>query len=146
MFIAGTEFNIHRKCLEFYLCGCKKPHCPGCHNEALWDFVPEDNINEYKRIISDKVKTGMINEFWILGGEPLDQDLKELEKFIIFLKTFDKDVWLWTRYVHFHLKFLHLLDYIKIGKYTQGLESYTDERFNITLASSNQKIIKLKKD
>ena len=145
MYIAGTEYNLERKCLEIYVCGCKAPHCDDCHNVGLWDFIDHDNIEKYEKIISEKIKSGMINEFWILGGEPLDQNLYELEMFIFFLKEFDLDIWLWTRYTDFlHLNFLDMLDYIKIGKYDRNLNSYVDKEHNITLASSNQKIINLK--
>ena len=122
MFIAGTEYNIQRQCLEIYLCGCKSPHCEGCHNADLWTFINDDNTEQYKKIISDKVESGMVKEFWILGGEPLDQNLDDLENFIIFLEAFKFNIWLWTRYTDYsHLKFLHLLDYIKIGKYDKTL-------------------------
>jgi organic radical activating enzyme len=143
--IAGTEYNLHRSCLEIYVCGCKAPHCDGCHNVGLWGFIEHDNTEKYKKIISDKFKSGMINEFFILGGEPLDQNLDELENFIIFLKKFDVNIWLWTRYTEYlHLNFLDLLDYIKIGKYDKRLNSYIDNKHDIELASSNQKIIKLR--
>lgn len=144
MFIAGTEYNILRKCLEIYITGCKPPHCPGCHNESLWDFVNENNMDYYKQIIRNKIQTNMVDEVWILGGEPLDQDLFELEDLIRFIKQYEVDIWLWTKYTDYSkIKFLYLLDYIKIGRYDKNLNAYMDTVNNIKLASSNQKIIKL---
>jgi len=144
MNIAGLDYNLSRKCLEIYIRGCKPPHCPGCHNKSLWQFDKKDNINFYKNIISKKIKTGMVDEVWLLGGEPLDQNLIELENFIKFLKTYSIKLWLWTRYENcLNVPFLKYLDFIKTGAYDKNLPEYYIEACDITLASSNQKIISL---
>ena len=85
--IAGTEVNVQHKALEIYLSGCKGPHCQGCHNPELWDFTVGDLITENTtQSLLDKIEemkaARLVNYIWVLGGEPLDQDLDALEAFL----------------------------------------------------------------
>jgi len=147
MNIAGMDYKLDRKCLEIYFRGCLPPHCEGCHNAGLQEFSVFDNIEDYKKIIEMKIATGMIKEIWLLGGEPLDQNRDQFYNFIKFLKTFDIKLWLWTKYDNINkIPFLEMFDYVKMGRYNKNLESYIDERFDIELASSNQKIIEIDKN
>lgn len=147
MRVAGSEFNLAHRALEVYLSGCKAPHCEGCHNSELWDFsegVP------YQKWIELKEKSGffkygsmIVERVWILGGEPLDQNLICLQNFITQVKEYFPEIWLWTRYddipgpIKVHLK------YAKVGKYDKKKQSYVEPLFGIKLASNNQRIIKL---
>ena len=147
MNIAGTEYNLNHKALEIYLSGCKSPHCPNCHNEALWDFnvgkVLDDN--ETDKLLT-KTMNPMVEKVWIMGGEPLDQDLDELEWLLIYIwRVTNCERWLWTRYTEIPELISKHLSYAKIGEYREDLPSYTNGEHGITLASSNQRIIKLDK-
>lgn len=145
MNIAGLNYYLGRRCLEIYISGCSVPHCVGCHNPELQAFNPEDNLQEYLNKIKIRIQTGMVNEVWILGGEPLDQNLVKLEKLVRFIKDFDVDVWLWTKYENYYdrINFMHLIDYVKYGKYKKELPAYIDKETGIELASINQKIVKI---
>lgn len=148
MHIAGMDYYLGRKCLEIYISGCNSPHCFKCHNPGLQNFSSDDNLEQSQKEIYLKIATGMVEEIHLLGGEPLDQDLKKLKELIIFIKTFKKyniKIWLWTKYDDYmdRIDFLHLIDYVKYGRYEKDLPSYTDKNTGIVLASNNQKIIKI---
>ena len=83
---------------------------------------------------------------WILGGDPLDQNLVDLEYFLVELKKYNKEMWLWTRYELQDIpkSILNFFNVVKTGKYDKNLESYFHSEFDLILASKNQKIIKLK--
>ena len=77
MNISGLQYNLNRKTLEIYLSGCDGK-CDGCHNKELWDYKLGKNYNYYLKKIAEDVNSGMIDEFWILGGDPMDQEFMEL--------------------------------------------------------------------
>lgn len=145
MYISGMNYWLGRSCLEIYFAGCKPPHCSGCHNKELQTFVQKDNVNEYKEKIKSRIETGMIEEVWLLGGEPLDQDLNKLKDLAIFIKDFGVKIFIWTKYKNFYdrINFLHLIDYVKCGHYDENLPEYYDKKYDILLASNNQKIVKI---
>ena len=95
--------------------------------------------------ISDKLTefNEAINSIWILGGEPMDNDVKDLIEFCCFLKNFGKPLYLFTSYslnkVYKPLKLY--LDYIKCGKYLES-ELGDVEYYGITLKTKNQIIYK----
>lgn len=142
MNIAGLEYNLNYKALEIYISGCKPPHCEGCHNKELWDFKEGLPYIEYVDIILKKIDTGMIKNIWLLGGEPLDQDVDELLDFVLKINR-EVEIWLWTRYEVIPDKLFNVLSYIKQGRYDNTLSGYQEKLFGITLASNNQKIIKV---
>jgi len=144
MRIAGTEYNINHKALEIYISGCDGA-CKGCHNESLWDFKIGYHWNEFD---FHKITNLMIEHVWVMGGEPLLQDKKELKSFIYNINKYTntkKSIWLWTRFDINDIpnNILQFLSYVKIGKYIEFSNSYIEPLFNIELASDNQKIIKV---
>lgn len=148
MKIAGTEYNLNHKALEIYLSGCKAPHCPSCHNTELWDFnVGRNASGEAFNEILRKTQEPMVERVFIMGGEPLDQDQKQLFNFLHYMYCWggQSEIWLWTRYPETDVTDMMRipLTHIKSGAYQKDLPGYTDEEYGITLASSNQKIIKL---
>lgn len=145
MKIAGTEYNLNHKALEIYFSGCKAPHCEGCHNSELWDFnFGYDPFGKIFISIVEKAKDPMVEKIWLLGGEPLDQNREEFLRFIYMLWFWtDAELWLWTRYTDIPKEVYETISFVKTGAYDKTLDSYVDERHGITLASSNQKIIKL---
>lgn len=149
MRIAGTEINLAFKAFEIYISGCKAPHCQGCHNPELWDFSVG---SFYDPSISEALKTkalemheaGLADYAWILGGEPLDQDLNELMDLIDHLKSVDLKIVLWTHYNEVPERILSMIDYIKTGPYIEGQESYVEPLFGVKLANPEQKLYAVK--
>jgi len=148
MRIAGTHYNLNHKALEIYVSGCHPPHCEGCHNEGLWDFERGNHVfSTESKSLNIKLNDLMVENIWILGGEPLDQDLSVLRFMLYEWKKWSngRPIMLWTRYTEIPKQISEYLDFAKIGEYREELPSYVDPVFGITLASSNQKIIKLSK-
>lgn len=147
MKIAGTEYNLERKTFEIYFSGCNKPHCDGCHNPELWDHNIGNDWTLFVKKFEKKIKSNMIEHIWLLGGDPLDQNQKELIDFLFFLKPFDIPIWIWTKaeLEEIPIKIRDFCSYIKTGPYKKELPEYIDNETNIKLASNNQKILKIKK-
>ena len=99
--IIRTQYTLSTKSLDIYVSGCKGPHCEGCHNEKSWDFNNGDLLD---LVIIDKIKykilqfDTLINNIFILGGEPMDQNLKDLKVFLYLLRSYNKKIWLFTHY------------------------------------------------
>ena len=147
MNIAEIQYSIETASIEIYLSGCNPPHCPGCHNESLWDFrqgLPWDMwMNGL--ITNYQFMGDLINHIWVLGGEPLDQPENELVELLTQLRReFDKPVWLFTgREVHeIPMSILVLCDYVKSGRYDKDLTPGAVE-YGVQLASSNQHVVKI---
>lgn len=144
MNILSTEYGPVHKALEIYVAGCKAPHCKGCHNPESWNFTSGISWKTYKESIKRKVELflNLIDSFWVLGGEPLDQDTVELVGLLEFLKSFNKPIWLFTRYEL--PKVPHMVavwcDYIKTGAYNEKLCTDMNIQYGVKLATSNQNI------
>lgn len=150
MKIAATQYTLQYNSLDIYLAGCKGDngiHCKGCHNPELWDFNIGEEYNEQQfNNIKQKVEkfNNMIDNIMIFGGEPLDNSIYEMVKFLSDLKTLNKKIWLFTRYELDNIKttIICLCDYIKTGAYIEDKLVDNHEMFGIKLASSNQQIYK----
>lgn len=145
MHIGGLEYNTNHLALEIYFSGCTPPHCPGCHNEILWDFSfgfrVETIMNEIDRLLMND----MVEYVWLLGGEPQDQDPEEFSSFVQWIASYGKPLILFTRYAALYPCFYGLpISYIKTGWYERDLPSYVEPVLGITLASSNQKVVENK--
>jgi hypothetical protein len=163
--IATTQLNLEYKTLEVYVSGCKPPHCLGCHNSELqsfdcdnpimeieykngvYSFNLSSNWMEFANQINEGYKFGLVNNLWMMGGEPLDQNTNCLFLFITTIKTLlDKPeeikFWLFTKYSLEEVpeKMKSIFHYIKTGRYDQN--NLSDDYFShgIKLASINQKI------
>lgn len=140
--IAGTEYVMSGLTFEIYTQGCDVK-CPGCHNKETWDwnagtlFPAEDLTKKFETFDT------MIKRFWVLGGEPMQQDLLELIKMLRFLKSFNKEVWLFTSYDLYQIYpgVRSLCDYIKTGIY-DPLSGKGIEMYGVQLATKNQRIWK----
>lgn len=149
MNLLGTQYNINHLAFEIYLAGCSPPHCEGCHNPESWDFSAGEPLTDdvfLNKIVKpirsfDKI----INNIWVLGGEPLDQKYIEFCNFCVKLKGYfeNKYLWLWTKYDLSDIDYSILVyfDYVKCGRYKKNLTS--KEEYDIKLASLNQYIVKL---
>lgn len=148
MNILATQYTLDTKSFEIYLSGCKgNPHCKGCHNPLSWDFnngeLYDDN---YKIKIEKKIKEFkfLIDNIMVFGGEPLDQNHKELEKLLEDLYEYNIPIWIFTRYEineipDFVIKYC---DYIKCGRYIPELSCDNNIQYGVKLATSNQKMYK----
>ena len=84
--ILSTQYTMASKSFEIYLAGCNaQPKCTDCFSPETWDYeqgtiVTMATIEEIKSKIDEF--SNMMDEIWILGGEPLDHNPKELSDFI----------------------------------------------------------------
>jgi anaerobic ribonucleoside-triphosphate reductase activating protein len=148
MNILGTQFTLQYNSLDIYIAGCKgNPHCHNCHNPESWDFNKGELWNdEYFTRIEEKVSTfnTLIKNVMIFGGEPLDQNHNELELFLKEIHSFNKQIWIFTRYglddIPTFVK--ENCDYIKSGRYIEELTIDNHIQYGIKLATSNQHIYK----
>ncbi len=145
MRISATQYNLHNKALEIYISGCDGSCGDICHNQEIWDFsIGEDYQKELPKILK-KIKDfdSMIDNIWILGGEPLLQDEEDLMEFL--LKLTHKTVWLFTRFdiCEVSESILSICNYIKCGRYMPDLVCDDNIQYGVKLSTSNQKIYKL---
>lgn len=146
MNIVSTQYSLKDYCLEIYVSGCKG-HCGTqdiCQNGELWSFdLGEPYKNWYEKISHKLQQKTMVKKCWILGGEPLDQNIDELIDLLKFIKSFNIELWLWTSFSleEIPAKIKELCDFIKTGKFIPNQKYYLSE-YNIELASPNQKINK----
>jgi anaerobic ribonucleoside-triphosphate reductase activating protein len=148
MKIASTQYSINNNSFEIYLSGCNgNPKCKGCHNQELWDFhIGKEYDQKIFGALQKKIYKfeTLIDNIMILGGEPLDQDIEDFYFFIQDMKSFNKKLWLFTRYEinEIEPKILKQFDFVKTGKYDYSLTTENNIQYNITLPTSNQKIHK----
>lgn len=131
--------------LELYLAGCTR-YCDKCHSPETWDFNQGLNYQLFIPKLIEKIieYPNMIKSIWILGGEPLDQNLLHLKTLIDEIKKFNLELWLFTSYELNQVPsfILNELDYIKTGKY-DNTKLGDNVQYGIKLASINQNITKL---
>ena len=152
MKIAGVEYSIATRSLDIYISGCKaEPKCNGCHNPELWDFkagAPFDagKMAEITQMIKDN--DILIDNIFIMGGEPLDQEWKYLEVLLEALAQVGKYIWVFTRFELNEIDVDRLrpfVDYIKTGRYDDKQLSKDNIQFGVKLASSNQRVWRISK-
>jgi anaerobic ribonucleoside-triphosphate reductase activating protein len=148
MKILATQYSLATKSLEIYISGCNgNPKCKGCYNQEGWDFDVGSNYDQkYLESIINKVKIfdTLIDNVWILGGEPLDQNTDEFVSFLSDIEKINKTTWLFTRYELENIteNISKYFNYIKCGKYLENLATNNNIQYGIKLATSNQKIYK----
>ena len=145
MRLLGTQFIMKTRTFEIYLAGCKgSPHCKGCHNPESWSF--DRGIEVDRNALVDKINehSHLISKIHVLGGEPLDQPLFDLQNLCKALYRCNKEMWLFTRYEAEDIPdfIACLFTYIKTGRYDSDLLTDDNIQYGVKLASSNQKVIK----
>lgn len=146
MNILATEFSLKHKAVEIYVAGCRPPHCPGCHNEGGWDFEAGSPYLEAITDILEKIHRNrkMIEQVWLLGGEPLDQDHANLVTLMQIVKSHfpSIEVGVFTRYeiedVPDYIKWF--CDFVKTGPYISSMFEPGYASHGIQLGSTNQKV------
>jgi anaerobic ribonucleoside-triphosphate reductase activating protein len=136
--------------VSIFFCGCHF-HCKECFNEELQDFNYGQNFtNETLQLLIELGKPDYIKGYSILGGEPLDQNLDELENILKTLKSniknTNKTIWMWSGW-----KYENLSDRQReiVNKYVDVLVDgqFVKELFDVNLkfkGSSNQRLIDIK--
>lgn len=147
MKITNIDYGMSDNSYNIYFSGCSgNPKCKGCFNPENWSFdLGEPWLNYVSRIKKDlEIYPNLINKIILVGGEPLDQNLNQLETFLNFLIGFKKDIFLFTRYSFEDVpEFVKsLCDYIKCGEYIPELTCNDNIQYGIKLATSNQAIYK----
>lgn len=149
MNITNIDYGMSDNSYSIFLSGCKAaPKCEGCFNPENWDFNVGKNWETYKKKITDDLVDfkALISKVIIVGGEPLDQDLNELKKLILFVKEFEIPIYLFTRFSLSQVPqdILLLCDYVKCGPYIPSLSCDNYYSHGIKLATKNQTIYKVK--
>lgn len=157
MNILSTQYTLANKSFEIYLAGCNaQPKCQGCFSPETWNFDQGEELTLQKlNEIVSKIREfdTLIDKVWILGGDPIDQDPKDLFTLVRgVVEGTGLPVWLFTRHKLFvddgYLKeeyepfynAIHTAKYIKTGAY---LPEQADENYwvnGIQLATANQRI------
>lgn len=133
--------------VSLWTVGCPH-HCKGCHNQNLWDYgagqdIPiKTVINEIKEKIN---KNGVMRNFSILGGEPLDpQNIKDVDEVLKEIRAVYPSIkiYLWTGYTFEELSdredvqnVLKNVDVLIEGRYVEELRADLPLR-----GSSNQRV------
>lgn len=136
--------------VSLWTVGCPH-HCKGCHNQNLWDYdagqdIPiKTVINEIKEKIN---KNGVMRNFSVLGGEPLDpQNIKDVLTVLKEVRAAYPNIkiYLWTGYTLEELQerkeFEEVLKYVDIlieGRFVEDLKQNLPLR-----GSSNQRVFKV---
>ena len=136
--------------VSLWTVGCPH-HCKGCHNQNLWDYgagqdIPiKTVINEIKEKIN---KNGILRNFSVLGGEPLDpQNIKDVLTVLKEVRTAYPNIkiYLWTGYTleefQERKEFNEILRYIDVlieGRFVEELKQNLPLR-----GSSNQRVFKV---
>lgn len=148
MNILATSFSLATNSLDIYLAGCKGPHCSNCHNPESWDFdsgVPctKSKLKQWTQFKFHSFPE-LIDNIFVMGGEPLDQPKEDLHFLLHFLARYEKPIWLFTHYDLTDIPFSTriLCDYIKTGRYDETKLNQPNLCYGIQLASGNQKVHK----
>lgn len=88
--------------LSFYTQGCPI-HCPGCHNQDMWNFEGgyEFNSEVRDRVITKLNENGILRNLCIMGGEPLcpqNAHMTELLCGFARIEYPDIKIYVWTGY------------------------------------------------
>ena len=129
--------------VSLFVQGCSH-HCPNCFNQSTWDFKGgKEWTQEVEDNFIELCKKDYITCVSLLGGDPLDQDIRVILKLVkrIKLET-NKPIYIWTGYTFeevFHSMsavVLPYVDYIIDGRFEQDKRN-----LNLKLrGSSNQRI------
>lgn len=133
--------------VSIFFQGCKF-HCNNCFNKSTWDFnggkrLTNEVIDKFVEISSNN----NIDHISILGGEPLQQNLYELNQFIKRInKEVGKPIIMWTGYTYENLSIeqLEVIKNVDILIDGQFIQELYDPRL-LYRGSSNQRVIDVQK-
>lgn len=144
----ALQYSLKDRAYDIFLSGCKAPHCKGCQNPDLWKFNVGDRLDPYVLVSKIDNHISMIDRIRIMGGEPLDQPLEDLEQLVQTLEVcYPKhELWIFTRYDLHELsphqeEILEHVDFVKHGRYMEEIPPRFNEDHNLMLASGNQYVL-----
>jgi len=151
MKIYTIDYSFATRSIDIFISGCSaSPKCENCHNPELWDFNIGEEYNKNQLDTIGKYITdygNIIDNIFIVGGEPLDQPVETLRHLLKQLNTLhDKPIWLFTRYSLSEVpsNIRHYCTYIKTGRYKPEHICKNNVQYGVKLATSNQQIHKVK--
>lgn len=141
--------------LEIYFTGCSL-RCPNCHNSFLQERTKENCREVSSEEILEELKdyVEITTQVHIVGGEPLEQDLKELSSFLEGLRKLGyKNIILFTgwdfpySFIEKNWSLFQHCDFVKTGHYDENnlnLEkTLLPDSPGFPLASLNQSFIRI---
>ena len=143
--------------VSLFVSGCTH-HCPGCFNEATWDFhYGKEFTEETEKELLDALEPSYINGLSLLGGEPFEpENQKALVPFLRKVKERypGKNIWCYSGYLYdsqllsesrarcgYTDEMLSMIDMLVDGRFVESLKDIT----LVFRGSSNQRIIDVKK-
>lgn len=143
--------------VSLFVSGCTH-HCPGCFNEATWDFhYGKEFTEETEKELLDALEPSYINGLSLLGGEPFEpENQKALVPFLRKVKERypEKNIWCYSGYLYdsqllsesrarceYTDEMLSMIDVLVDGRFVESLKDIT----LVFRGSSNQRIIDVKK-
>ena len=150
-----TQFVPVDRTLEIYFTGCNFA-CPDCQNFEIQTRTPSNTLFLSPESLIEKLSDykGVTKQVHILGGEPLLQNHDALiSLFQLLKKNKFKNIILFTGFeiseteINKKNPLFKYVDYVKTGLYDKtqlNISKEADAQTGIVLASTNQKIIKVK--
>lgn len=143
--------------VSLFVSGCTH-HCPGCFNEATWDFhYGKEFTEETEKELLDALEPSYINGLSLLGGEPFEpENQKALVPFLRKVKERypGKNIWCYSGYLYdsqllsesrarceYTDEMLSMIDVLVDGRFVESLKDIT----LVFRGSSNQRLIDVKK-
>lgn len=143
--------------VSLFVSGCTH-HCPGCFNEATWDFhYGKEFTEETEKELLDALEPSYINGLSLLGGEPFEPENQKA--LVLFLRKVKerypgKNIWCYSGYLYdsqllsesrarceYTDEMLSMIDVLVDGRFVESLKDIT----LVFRGSSNQRIIDVKK-
>lgn len=123
--------------------------CFGCFNEEYQSFQAGNPFTKKEEVlILSYLKRKEISGLTILGGEPMQQNAKEMIDFLSSVKEVSKDIWVYSGYTFEEIMacpakkgILSFCDVLVDGKFIHSLKNL-NLRFR---GSENQRILDIKK-
>ena len=155
LFYYKHQFVPSDRILELYFTGCSI-RCNKCQNKFLQERTKDNTkIVTVDDILSELIDyTTVATQLHIVGGEPLEQDRREMSELLKKLRDMKyKNIVFFTGYNLKKREILELkdilqyCDYLKIGSYdsTQINTTLTMDTYNLfPLATKNQRVIRIR--
>lgn len=147
-----VEYSPFTRSLDIFTIGCNGS-CKGCCNPEIKDWNLKGlSLDETSLKVCDLYKQFeiLIDRLFIVGGDPVDCENMtngEVSSLIDEIKkTISKPIYLFTRHDIENIpnSLLDRVDYVKTGAYIPELTVDNNIQYGIKLATSNQKIYKLR--
>lgn len=112
--------------LAINITGC--PHrCPGCHSEYLWEYFGEPLLENLDTILAKY--DGLISCVCFMGGDQNTNDLESALK-TVKMHSLSAGIYSGANEASIFDDLLPLIDYLKIGSYTESLGGLSSPNTN----------------